>query len=97
MKQFLLSLFFILLTGTLYAQYFQTGQDPASVRWRQINTENFQLIYPDYYEAKAQKIAQTLEVVYKSGGKTLNHSPKKNIGNPSYTNGQIKWSCGICS
>ena len=77
MKQFLLSLSFILLTRTLYAQYFQTGQDPASVRWRQINTENFQLIYPDYYEAKAQKIAQTLEVVYKSGGKTLNHSPKK--------------------
>ncbi len=59
------------------AQYFQTGQDPASLKWRQINTLNFQIIYPDYYENQAQKLASVMEKVYLLGGKTLNYSPKK--------------------
>jgi len=75
-KLFLLFLFL----GCLYfskAQYFQTGQDPASLKWRQINTENFQIIYPDYYENQAQKLASVMEKVYLVGGQTLNYSPKK--------------------
>ena len=50
---FILLLLFSLIGRT---QYFQTGQDPASIKWRQINTANFQLIYPVEFEAKAQKI-----------------------------------------
>lgn len=59
------------------AQYFETGQDPASLKWRQINTENFQLIYPDYYENQAQKLAAIMETVYKKAGKSLDYSPKR--------------------
>lgn len=59
------------------AQYFQTGQDPASLKWRQINTENFQIIYPDYYEEQAQKLAGIMEVVYQKGGTTLHYKPHK--------------------
>jgi hypothetical protein len=62
---------------TVFAQYFQTGQDPASIKWRQIHTNNFQLIYPDYYEEQAQELAGKLEKVYEYGSYTLNHSPKK--------------------
>ncbi|MEZ4996199.1 MAG: hypothetical protein R2758_01535 [Bacteroidales bacterium] len=29
------------------AQYYETGQDPASFRWLQIRTPNFRVIYPD--------------------------------------------------
>jgi len=47
MKKYLLILLFAVLLNIANAQYFQTGQDPAYIRWRQINTENFQLIYPD--------------------------------------------------
>lgn len=74
-----LSLLFIFI-GLLYisnAQYFQTGQDPASLKWRQINTENFQIIYPDYYEVQAQKLASIMETVYEKGGQTLKYQPKK--------------------
>ena len=77
MKKYLLILLFAVLLNIANAQYFQTGQDPASIRWRQINTENFQLIYPDYYETQAQQLAATLEKVYLKGGASLNHSPKK--------------------
>ncbi len=61
----------------LKAQYFQTGQDPASIKWRQINTENFQLIYPDYYELQAQRLAQVMEKVYAYGSKSMAHKPQK--------------------
>ncbi|MCG6187777.1 TolB-like translocation protein [Maribellus maritimus] len=59
------------------AQYFQTGEDPASIKWRQINTTNFQIIYPDYYETQAQKLTWVLEKVYNYGGHSLKHKPKK--------------------
>jgi len=73
-------LFLFVLVGSFLsssAQYFQTGQDPASIHWRQINTKNFQLIYPDYYEMQAQKLAYVLEKVYNYGSYTLHYSPKK--------------------
>src|SRR5680860_1361235 len=74
-----LLLLFVIFCGisNLKAQYFQTGQDPASLKWRQINTENFQLIYPDYYELQAQKLANVMEKVYDYGGNSLLHKPKK--------------------
>lgn len=67
-------LLFVLISK---AQYFQTGQDPASIKWRQINTNNFQLIYPDYYEEQAQVLAQKLEKVYNYASYTLQHKPHK--------------------
>lgn len=67
-------LFVNLMAG---AQYFQTGQDPASIRWRQLVTDNFQLIYPEDYELQAQKLAGILEKVYDFGTHTLSHNPGK--------------------
>ncbi len=62
--------------SNLKAQYFQTGQDPASIKWRQINTKNFQLIYPDYYELQAQKLASIMEKVYAYRSKSMHYSPR---------------------
>ena len=77
MKKSILLIFFMVSVKILSAQYFQTGQDPAAISWRQINTVNFQLIYPDYYEKQAQELAGKLEEVYEYGSYTLNHQPKK--------------------
>ncbi len=73
-------LFWVFILGIslqLNAQYFQTGEDPASLKWRQINTSNFQVIYPEGFEANAQRLAHSLEEVYKYGSQTLKHKPKK--------------------
>lgn len=59
------------------AQFFQTGQDPSSIRWRQINTEQFQVIFPEEFEKEAQRISFVLEKVYQYGWKTLNFRPRK--------------------
>ncbi|MCF6357734.1 MAG: hypothetical protein L3J54_07995, partial [Draconibacterium sp.] len=74
-----LLLFFFLLIGisNLKAQYFQTGQDPASIKWRQINSPNFQLIYPDYYELQAQKLAGIMEKVYAYKSNSIHYKPEK--------------------
>src|SRR5680860_1761902 len=77
MNRLLFIVLFIGIVKIVNGQYFQTGQDPASIKWRQINTPNFQLIYPDYYELQAQKLGYILEKVYKYGSYSLNHSPEK--------------------
>lgn len=77
MKKLLILLVIFSTVFEVSAQYFQTGQDPASIRWRQIDTKNFQLIYPDYFEKQAQKLAGTLETVYPYGSYSLKHSPDK--------------------
>lgn len=59
------------------AQYFSSGQDPASVNWMQINTDHFQIIFPNYAEKKAQHIANILDTVYYIDSKTLQSHPKK--------------------
>jgi hypothetical protein len=76
--------FFIIIVITLlivpvtgYSQYFSTGQEPAKIKWRQINTEHFQLIYPEEYEQKAQQLAYVFEKTYDYGYQTLGHSPRK--------------------
>ena len=77
MKRIIFLIVFCISVVFSNAQYFQTGQDPASVKWRRINTENFQLIYPDYYETQAQRLAHILEEVYKYGGYSLKYNPNK--------------------
>lgn len=68
---------FLLMSIMARAQYYETGQDHSSIKWLQINTENFQLIYPDYFEIEAQQLSKKLELVYGYGSYSLKHKPKK--------------------
>lgn len=58
----------LLLTGLTFssasAQFVDLGQDPASTRWRQIKTDDFQIIYPDFFEEQAQYIANLYAKLY---------------------------------
>ncbi len=72
-----LSVFFILcLSPQADAQYFTWGQDPAALKWRQIRTANFQLIFPDNFEEQAAYMADVLEYVYELGSTSLGHRPR---------------------
>lgn len=68
---------FVLVFLAAKPQYFSTGEDPASLKWRQIVTPNFQLIYPEDFEEKAAVIAAWFEKVYEVGSSTLHHTPRK--------------------
>lgn len=89
----LLALLFPALSG--YAQFVNFGQDRSSLRWKQIDTENFQLIYPDFFEASAQKMANIYEQLYRHAN-TLQHKPGKMSmilhADGGIANGNVGWA-----
>jgi len=46
------------------AQYYDTGQDPASLKWLQIKTTHFRVIFPEDFGAEATRYARLLEESY---------------------------------
>lgn len=76
-KKGLLPILFVLISLAGKPQYFSTGEDPAFLKWRQIVTRDFQLIYPEDFEEKARVMAAYFEKVYDYGSVTLNHRPRK--------------------
>ncbi|GAL83516.1 translocation protein TolB [Sporocytophaga myxococcoides] len=73
----LLFFFFIIIFNTAYSQYVETGQDPSRLRWKQIVTKNFQIIYPVEIEEEAIRASRSLEKVYLYVSYSLHHEPKK--------------------
>lgn len=63
-RLFLLIMLVMFVTLNARAQYYLSGQDPASLRWNQIRTENFRLIFPNNYAQQARKIANIFEDSY---------------------------------
>jgi len=74
-KLFILSLS-ALFPMLINAQYYNLGQDPSSLKWRQIKTPDFRIIYPENFELRAQKMPHILDFVYTNGTKTLAFKPK---------------------
>ncbi|MHB1177908.1 MAG: TolB family protein, partial [Daejeonella sp.] len=60
-----------------YAQIFDSEQAPPSVKWMQVNTENFQILYPSEFKVEAMRMANTLERLVENVSKTLGKSPRK--------------------
>jgi len=73
----LLVLLLTLIGGRAYPQYYSSGQEPASIKWRQIKTEHVKFIYPDYYEQRARKLASYLDSTWAYAGRTLDYFPKR--------------------
>lgn len=90
---YLLLLFLNTLGGK--AQFVDLGQDPAGLRWKQIKTNDFQIIYPDYFEYNAQKIANIYAALYRHSN-ALNHKPIKVSmiihASGGIANGNVAWA-----
>ena len=95
-----ISVFVILCLSIIHsqskAQFYSTGQDPASAKWKQIKTNNFQIIFQDEFSDEGQKIANILEYYYGKVGKSLNHQPRKIsvvVHNQTIlSNGYVAWA-----
>ncbi len=60
---FILLIYLVLMvSSSAHSQYFVTGQDPGSTKWRQIKTQDFQVIYPDNYSEWAQYYINVLSL-----------------------------------
>ena len=51
--------------------------NPASLRWLQINTNNFRIIFPQGFDAQAQRMANTLEHIRSAEMQTLRAEPRR--------------------
>jgi hypothetical protein len=73
-------LIFILLLkicGIANAQFYEYGQDPASLKWFQLDTEHFRLIYPTDFSMNVNMLANKLEKNYTPNSEQLGHYPRK--------------------
>ena len=91
----LLSIFF-LLTQSAFSQYYDTGQDPAFLKWMQIKTSHFTVIYPEKYGSGGIVYAKSLDAAY---SKLISLYPEKKFNIPviihNYTtqsNGYVSWA-----
>src|SRR4030042_6671149 len=69
--------FIVFLPFTLTGQFYSQGEDPASVRWEKIQTENFKLIYPKGFYAEANRFANLLEYNRPRSSFSLKNNPAK--------------------
>lgn len=67
----------IIYSHNLRAQIFDNEQSHWSIKWRQIDTENFQLVFPATFESAAKKLAKKLPTMQKHSYETLAVSPPK--------------------
>jgi hypothetical protein len=95
-KSFFLFLLLLIPPQSAFAQYYNTGQDPASLKWMQIKTGRFSVIYPKNYGAGGLEFARSLDESY---SKLMALYPAKKFKIPiiihNYSvkpNGYVSWA-----
>ena len=68
----------LLFFNPLFAQETEVfSTNPPSIRWYQLNTPNFKVLYPQGFDFQAQRMANTLEQVHAPEAVSLGRRPKK--------------------
>lgn len=76
MKLFIsISAIFLLMLSGIQAQYYLTGEDPAHVKWNQLQTTWFRVIYPQGEYAQAATLAHLLDETYQASNFDLTSKP----------------------
>ena len=75
----LLATFYFLICAVLISKAQGTflENNPTSLKWQQINTQNFKILFPDGYGENAQGVANLMEAIYLPVSKTLDKQPRK--------------------
>ena len=96
MRIFFLFSCLLFIDNGLFAQFYQSGQDAASIHWQQIKTPHFQIIFPKEFEKEANRLANTLDYLYTFVSKSLDYKPRKISillhSQSSYSNGMVTWA-----
>jgi hypothetical protein len=78
------------------SQFYSTGEDPASVRWMQIRTPEYRLVYPRELQATAFRLLRTLDSTAGATASDFSKSAKPLpilIHNASVvSNGYVTWA-----
>jgi hypothetical protein len=86
----------ILFAQDTFSQYYDTGQDPASLKWMQIKTDRFTVIFPEKYGSGGMAYAKSLNEAYLNLGSLFPESKFKiPVVIHNYTtqaNGYVSWA-----
>jgi hypothetical protein len=92
----ILLLIFLFLPVIVSAQYYDTGQDPANIKWLQIKTGKYTVIYPEKYDKEGIEFAKSLD---KANSALSSLFPEKKFRLPvvihNFTvesNGYVSWA-----
>ncbi|MDX2414218.1 MAG: hypothetical protein QNK33_03410 [Bacteroidales bacterium] len=90
-------LLFLLVPFKLAGQYYNTGQDPASLKWELLSTDHFNFIYPTSYNNQALKTARIFEESYhllkgRYNEKELKKFPIIIHNHTTESNGYVTWA-----
>lgn len=84
------------ISQTACPQFYTQGEDPSHISWEQINTDHFQLIFPNEFVSEASRLCSILEFYYPYNSAYLNHQPCKIpvvLHNQSVqSNGFVSWA-----
>lgn len=67
----------LICSHELYSQIVDDDQAHSAIKWRQIDTENFRLIFPKTFEEAAKKLAEQLPKIQAESRKSLGVYPPK--------------------
>jgi hypothetical protein len=76
-RMIIICILWFIWTWPGHGQYYTQGEDPASLKWKQINTDHFRVIFPAEISAEAQRTSSLLEFYYDQNSDYLNHKPGK--------------------
>jgi len=89
-------IFFYFLINNTFAQFYNNGQDPACLKWKQINTEHYRILFPEDFLSKSQYLANLFEYTYSYENYSLQSNPRKItviVHNQSVvSNGLVIWA-----
>ncbi|WP_316830040.1 hypothetical protein [Pedobacter aquatilis] len=66
--KYLITFILSIISLSVFGQIFSTAQNPLSVKWSYINTNGFKIIFPEELEKEAQRMANTLPLIYPKVG-----------------------------
>ncbi|MHC1706183.1 MAG: hypothetical protein AB9842_01540 [Bacteroidales bacterium] len=80
-----------------YCQYFDSGQDPSSLKWKQVKTNNFRIVCPQDFETEAIRFSQLLETALPEVSASSGHSLRRRFpvlihNYSSLSNGMVSWA-----
>ena len=67
----------LFLALSCHAQFYNRGEDPGYLKWWQIRTDHFRIIYPREFDREAQRLTHVLEYYYEPNGRYLDHKPAR--------------------
>ncbi len=96
MQKKLISIIFTFIYYSLSAQYYDSGQDPFSVKWQQIKTPTHTIIFEKVLETNAKIYAAYLKKISETGGNSLSTKalkvPVVMHNHSVISNGEVAWT-----